>query len=65
MDKYKLNYNKMVYDQKNYDQWTWKQFRAKCRKFMSIPQQFDEYLQSRNLSRDGLDWDEYSSDSEV
>lgn len=39
MDKHHLNYSTMTFDQKNYDQWTWKQFRAKIRKFMSIPAQ--------------------------
>lgn len=55
----------MTLDTKNYDQWTWKQFRAKCRKFMSIPQQFDSFIQSRSLDKDSLDWVEYESDSEV
>lgn len=65
MDKYKLNYKAMVMDKQNYDQWTWKQFRAKCRRFMSIPEQFDIYLQSRNLDENTLDWIEYESDSEI
>lgn len=65
MDKHKLNYKRMVFDSKNYDQWTWKQFRAKCRKLMSIPKQFDPYLESRNIDKDSFDWVEYGSDSEV
>ncbi|XP_031635674.1 nucleolar protein 16 [Contarinia nasturtii] len=65
MDKHKLNYKAMVLDQKNYDQWTWKQFRAKCRKLMSIPEQFENYLQSRNLDENSFDWIEYESDSEI
>lgn len=66
MDKYKLNYKAMVMDKKNYDQWTWKQFRAKCRRFIGIPEQFDLYLQSRNLEdKVLLDWHEYESDSEI
>lgn len=65
MDKHKLNYKAMVMDKKNYDQWTWKQFRAKCRRFMTIPEQFDEYVQSRNLDKNSLDWAEYESDSEI
>lgn len=56
----------MVMDKKNYDQWTWKQFRAKCRRFIGIPEQFDLYLQSRNLEdKVLLDWHEYESDSEI
>lgn len=54
----------MVKDEKNYDQETWKQFRAKIRKFMSIPEQFNKYLESRNLNADDLDWTEYSTDDE-
>ncbi|CRK94886.1 CLUMA_CG008378, isoform A [Clunio marinus] len=49
IDKYGLNYKKMVKDHKNYDQETWRQLRAKCRKFMSIPEQFSKYLEERNL----------------
>lgn len=55
----------MVMDKKNHDQWTWKQFRAKCRRFMAIPEQFDVYLQSRDMNKDSLDWTEYESDSEI
>lgn len=55
----------MVMDKKNLDQWTWKQFRAKCRRFMSIPEQFGAYLQSKNLDEDTFDWSEYESDSEI
>lgn len=64
LDKYQLNYQEMVKDEKNYDQETWKQFRAKIRKFMSIPEQFNKYLESRNLSADDLNWTEYSTDDE-
>lgn len=65
MDKHQLNYAAMVRDKKNYDQWTWKQFRAKIRKFMSIPEQFDPYLSSRDLDGNKLDWIEYISDDEL
>lgn len=55
----------MVADRRNYLQWTWKQFRMKIRKFMSIPQQFDEYLKQRNLKPgEKPSWEEYNSDSE-
>ena len=49
MDKYGLNYKLMVKDPKNYDQHTWRQFRQKIRKFMSIPEQFSKYLEERDL----------------
>lgn len=65
MEKHHLNYKAMAADKKNYEQFTWKQFRAKCRKLMSIPEQFDVYLQSKNLDKDSLNWVEYESDSEI
>lgn len=64
LDKYGLNYKAMVKDEKNHDQETWKQFRAKIRKFMSIPEQFNVYLKKRNLDPDNLGWSEYDSDCE-
>ncbi|XP_054747282.1 nucleolar protein 16 [Anastrepha obliqua] len=65
LDKYKFNYKAMVTDRRNYLQWTWKQFRMKIRKFMSIPEQFDEYLKQRNLKPgEKPAWEEYESDSE-
>lgn len=63
MDKHQLNYSAMTFDQKNYDQWTWKQFRQKIRKFMSIPAQFGQYLTERGL--ESVDWEEYDTDDEV
>ncbi len=54
----------MVKDEKNYDQETWRQFRAKIRKFMSIPEQFNVYLKQRNLDPDNLAWSECESDDE-
>nr|XP_014092553.1 nucleolar protein 16 [Bactrocera oleae] len=65
LDKYKFNYKDMVTDRRNYLQWTWKQFRMKIKKFMSIPEQFDEYLKQRNLKPSVKPaWEEYDSDSE-
>lgn len=55
----------MVMDKRNHDQWTWKQFRAKCRRLMTIPEQFNVYLKSRNLDKDTLVQTEYDSDSEI
>lgn len=63
MDKHHLNYNAMTLDQKNHDQWTWKQFRSKIRKFMSIPAQFGQYLNERGL--ESVDWVEYDTDDEL
>lgn len=38
----------MSRDKKNYDQLTPKQIRAKIKTFQSIPEQYNEYLQSNN-----------------
>lgn len=69
MDKYGLNYKQMVKDAKNYDQLTWRQMRAKCRKFMSIPEQFSLYLEERDLVDTEIDekdpkWIETNTDIE-
>ncbi|XP_037947287.1 nucleolar protein 16 [Teleopsis dalmanni] len=65
LDKYQFNYKAMVTDKRNYDQWTWKQFRMKIRKFMSIPEQFNKYLEKKNMKPgEKLPWTEYDSDSE-
>jgi Ribosome biogenesis protein Nop16 len=67
IDKYGLNYKQMVRDHKNYYQQTWRQFRQKIRKFMSIPEQFSKYLEERNLIEGELDeskWKEATSDDE-
>lgn len=55
----------MVADRRNHGQWTWRQFRLKIRRFMSIPEQFNEYLEQKKLPIDVKpDWPEYESDSE-
>ena len=69
IDKYGLNYKKMAKDHKNYDQETWRQLRQKCRKFMSIPEQFSVYLSDRNLLDCDIDpndprWQETNTDIE-
>lgn len=69
IDKYGLNYKKMAKDHKNYDQETWRQLRAKCRKFMSIPEHFSKYLTERDLVDCEIDqndpkWQETNTDIE-
>ncbi|XP_060650114.1 nucleolar protein 16 [Drosophila nasuta] len=65
LNKHKFNYKAMVTDRRNHDQLTWKQFRMKIRRFMLIPEQFNEYLQQKKLPIDVKpDWPEYESDSE-
>ncbi|XP_075221391.1 nucleolar protein 16 [Lycorma delicatula] len=47
LNKYGEDYKAMSRDDKNYYQETWKQLRAKVKQFKSIPEQFGEYLESR------------------
>ncbi|XP_037708798.1 nucleolar protein 16 [Drosophila subpulchrella] len=65
LNKHKFNYKAMVADRKNFNQSTWRQFRLKIRRFMSIPEQFNVYLEQQKLPV-GVkpDWEEYESDSE-
>lgn len=65
LDKHGLNYKAMSLDPKNLDQETWKQLRAKIRKFINIYEQFEEYLTARNLDREKLGWEEYETDDEL
>lgn len=67
MDRYGLNYKRMIKDDKNVYQETWRQLRAKCRKFMKIPEQFAKYLEERNLLEEEMDpndprWKEAETD---
>lgn len=48
IDKYGEDYKAMARDKKNYYQLTWKQIYAKIKLFKGIPEQYNEYLQSRN-----------------
>lgn len=50
MEKYGPNFRAMERDKKNYDQLTWKQIRAKIRKFLSIPEQVVKYERQRKAS---------------
>ncbi|CAK9823393.1 Nucleolar protein 16 [Anthophora retusa] len=49
MDKYGEDYKAMARDKKNYNQLTWKQIRAKIKLFKGIPEQYNEYLQSKTM----------------
>lgn len=69
IDKHGLNYKKMAKDIRNYDQETWRQLRAKCRKFMSIPDHFSKFLEERDLVDCEIDqndpkWQETNTDIE-
>lgn len=50
MDKYGKDYRAMSSDRKNYKQETWKQIRAKIKRFKSIPEQYNVYLKSKGLT---------------
>lgn len=50
MDKYGTDYKAMARDKKNYNQETWKQLRAKIKRFQSIPEQYSKYLEQRGLT---------------
>lgn len=69
MDKYGLDYKAMARDPQNYYQETWRQIRAKCRKFMSISDQFAKYLEKRGLldidiKEDDPKWKEAETDDD-
>lgn len=69
IEKYGLNYKLWVKDHKNYDQLTWRQYRAKCRKFMNIPEQFGDWLDEKGIfdkdvTPNDPKWKEYSTDDE-
>ena len=44
MKRYGFNYGAMARDKKNHYQETWRQLRAKCRKFLSIPEQSAQFM---------------------
>ncbi|KAI4471087.1 hypothetical protein MML48_1g21880 [Holotrichia oblita] len=48
MDKYGNDFKAMVKDKRNYNQETWKQLRAKIKRFKSIPEQYSEYIKNKN-----------------
>lgn len=59
----------MEKDSKNYNQETWRQLRAKVKKFLSIPQQCTEFLKEQGILDNKLDpkdprWKEPDSDDD-
>lgn len=65
MDKYGTDYKAMAKDKKNYQQETWKQLRAKIKRFKSIPEQYSKYLEEKGLTPDNFNEKEtLESDSE-
>lgn len=64
MGKYGLKYKQMVKDQKNHEQWTWKQFRSKIRKLIDIPDQFNPIVKELNYVKNDLRWKEDGSDDD-
>lgn len=53
MDKYGTDYKAMQRDKKNYNQETWKQLRAKIKRFKSIPEQYSKYLEKNGQIEEG------------
>lgn len=64
MDKYGNDYKAMVKDKRNYNQETWKQLKAKIKRFKAIPEQYSEYLKSRGLNAGDCVDVNYDSDSD-
>lgn len=62
MKTYKNDYKAMAKDKKNYNQETWKQIRQKIRRFKSIPQQFNKFLEENGLETNEFDSDVISDD---
>lgn len=48
IDKHGEDYKAMARDKKNHYQLTWKQIRAKINTFKTIPEQYGQYLASKN-----------------
>ncbi|XP_049532364.1 nucleolar protein 16 [Anopheles darlingi] len=71
VDRYGFNYAEMAKDRRNYEQETWRQFRAKVRRFLRIPAQCTPYLERKGwLDCDMTDatdprWKEYGTDDEA
>ncbi|XP_046659454.1 nucleolar protein 16-like [Homalodisca vitripennis] len=47
MDKYGEDYEAMARDKKNYYQETWQQIRRKIKLFKGVPEQYNQYLASK------------------
>lgn len=65
MDKYGHDYKAMTRDRKNYYQETWKQLRAKVKKFMGMPKEYGKYLKTRGLLDEALDEDVIKKEAEA
>uniref|UniRef100_A0A1B6FB25 Nucleolar protein 16 n=1 Tax=Cuerna arida TaxID=1464854 RepID=A0A1B6FB25_9HEMI len=50
MDKYGEDYEAMARDKKNYYQETWQQIRRKIKLFKGVPEQYNQYLASKEKS---------------
>uniref|UniRef100_A0A182Q6F1 Nucleolar protein 16 n=1 Tax=Anopheles farauti TaxID=69004 RepID=A0A182Q6F1_9DIPT len=71
IDRYGFDYGAMVRDRRNYEQFTWRQFRTKIRRFLRIPEQCTPYLKQKGWldcdmgDRSDPRWKEYCTDDEV
>lgn len=64
MKKYGNDYKAMARDKKNDNQETWKQIRAKIKRFKTIPEQYNKFLNENNLNSSNF-IDESLSDGEL
>uniref|UniRef100_A0A182NL28 Nucleolar protein 16 n=1 Tax=Anopheles dirus TaxID=7168 RepID=A0A182NL28_9DIPT len=71
IDRHGFNYAAMVRDRRNYEQFTWRQYRSKIRRFLRIPEQCTPYLEEKGwLDCDMSDqsdprWKDYSTEDEM
>lgn len=62
LDKYGDDFKAMARDRKNYYQETWKQIRAKIKRFKSIPEQYLEYLKKKGITEVPNENESYQDD---
>ncbi|XP_035899200.1 nucleolar protein 16 [Anopheles stephensi] len=71
IDRHGFNYQAMARDRTNYEQETWRQYRAKVRRFLRIPEQCTPYLERKGwVDCDMSDpndprWKEFCTDDEA
>lgn len=64
MDKYGFDFKAMAKDKRNHYQETWKQIRAKIKRFIGIPEQYAEYLEKRGLLEESIDVNDFNIEND-